>query len=261
MSRVSKSEQHLRKLSSQISTLTDLPYNVVKTVLDTFYLLLLNEIRNQGIDDILKNSKYNNIEVDIPNIGKIALLPTKWNRDDSIFGGQAFRVKFYIDDNFLYRCRNSYYCYHDYVTDSLSDNFPGQFSKYYSSMLSKYIEGYDPNMSDDDIELLKKMTDENRKLSPTERFDKLKSKLESIIEDSYSEKCYLTNIKMDFDIQSLVVTDKEIYDATISSDKIILGKDKRGGRIYITKRDPEIIKRYQDKGDKLYFTEEDNDGF
>lgn len=135
MPRLSANECYIRNLSEKLSEMLNLPYEVVRSVIDGIHLSILNDIREQGRTD-MQNGEVNKITIELPNVGTLILSPMKYTpKKDSILDGQALKPKFIIREKFLLDCRYAYYDQRDYLSEVLIENFQNLFSNHYSSIM------------------------------------------------------------------------------------------------------------------------------
>lgn len=255
-------EYYIRKMSNQLSIMLGLPYNVVRSVLDGEHLCVLNSIKEQGRIDLLEKGEINKISIEIPNIGTLKLTPAKYPKtENSILDGNAFRPKFIIKEQFLLQCRYAYYDQKNYLVDELESNFKDLFSEYYSSIVSKELQGYDElNLSDQEIKHLKSLELKYKKLSPSDRLMKIRTRIEEMVTGMSRYYNYLDNFRSDLDIQALVATDEEIKNSVLDSKIAICGRGVKTKRLYLMKREEEYINLAKNEGDTLYFKEDNNNG-
>lgn len=133
MPKLSQNEWYIRRATKDISTILDLPENVVRSVIEALSLHMLDEIREKGIQDGDNPEKCN---LELPLIGTLELFPMKYPENEhSILQGRAFRPKFTIKEQFLLQLRQAYYGGQNFLLERTTQNFKEMFDKHYSSLI------------------------------------------------------------------------------------------------------------------------------
>jgi hypothetical protein len=133
MPKLSDNEWNIRRASSNIATALDLPYDVVRSVIDALALHILDEIREQGIKD---GDEAKKVKVELPNIGTLELFPAKYpDNETAILQGRAFKTKFTVKEAFLLKCRFAYYDQYNYLLEEATKGFKDLVKEHYTSII------------------------------------------------------------------------------------------------------------------------------
>lgn len=133
--KLTANEYYIRNICNRLSTILNLPYDVVRAVVDGIPLCILEDLKNRGRED-LESGEYKESKLEIPSIGTITLRIAKYpDKDDSYFNGRAFKPKFSIDEKFLMKCRKAYYGQENFLLDTMTKNFKGHLEDHYTSLV------------------------------------------------------------------------------------------------------------------------------
>ena len=116
-------EAETRRYASELSTLTGLQEDVVKTVLSGIRLLALRSLYEEGIAD-KESGEIGNIrkEIAIPNIATLVLMPVNRKQTDEL-EGYTFKGKLHFQDKFLQDAKRAYYCSEDFLLEHVQSKF------------------------------------------------------------------------------------------------------------------------------------------
>lgn len=139
MAKLHNNEVFTRQLCSDLSKMLNLPYDVVRQVIDGLGLYILHEMVKLG-EEARKNGKYEKFKVEVPMIGTIEVFPKKYpTNEHSILEGWALRTSFSVREPFLLKARHAYYAGEDPLLQNLSANFEGMIKEKYAKLIS--VEG------------------------------------------------------------------------------------------------------------------------
>lgn len=136
MSNLHPIEQATRQYIRDLTDLTGLPYEVVEKVLDGTRLLMLHQLFEKGLEDTESGEMgKKNLELVIPRVATMILMPINWRKTTEGFDGYTFRGKIHYKENFVQDCKSAYYGHHDHLLDHVKEEFSSKLVEDYKSLI------------------------------------------------------------------------------------------------------------------------------